>query len=251
MAFLRGGALVVLAALLGAAAPAQAQEEDDVANEYRITLFPNYPIKDNVSGFAYVGFVTNPDKQYQLYYLGWPGVIWTVKPSLLQLWTGLFGIYTDNEAKSDKLELRPFLGVKIFAPNGINWHIYNLTRYEMRITDDFGTDEWTTVGRLRSRFGLEFPLTSQARAWKHRTFYGLLDVEPFYRFDRKTLDPLRLRMGLAYIFHGRARAEFIYHIQWTRPNGALQYTDNIFRLNIKIGLKEGLLPRAMEADFDE
>jgi len=245
------GAFVVLAGLFAAAPSARAQEEDDVANEYRITVFPNYPIKDQLTGFGYLGFVTNPDKDYHLYYLGWPGFIWTAEPNWLQLWAGLFGIYTDNEAKADKLELRPFLGVKTLLPNGIKWHIYNLTRYEYRATKDFGTHDWTYVNRIRSRFGLEVPLSSQARAWQKKTFYGILDVEPFYRFDHDTWDPVRLRMGVAYIFHGRVRGEFIYHIQWTRPNGTLQYTDNIFRLNIKIGLQHGILPRVMEGDFDE
>ena len=31
----------------------------------------------------------------------------------------------------------------------------------------------------------------------------------------------------------------------------LEYTDNIFRLNIKIGLKKGILPRVMDGEFDE
>jgi hypothetical protein len=246
-------ALFAALLLLGLGAPASvhAQEEDDVANEYRITLFPNYRLKDSVTGFGYLGFVTNPDRQYQLYYLGWPGFIWTPKPNVLQVWTGLFNIYTNNEVKEDKIELRPFVGLKTFVPNGIDWRIYNLTRFEFRITKDFATDEWNEVNRLRSRFGVEFPLASGARAWQKGTFYGLADVEPFYRFDHEEWDPVRVRVGLAYIFHGRCRAEFIYHAQWTRPEGPLEYTDNIFRLNVKIGLTHGILPRVMDADADE
>jgi hypothetical protein len=53
------------------------------------------------------------------------------------------------------------------------------------------------------------------------------------------------------VLHGRVQTEFIYHVQWTRPNGSFEYTDNIFRLNIKIGLQDGILPRVMEGDFDE
>lgn len=242
---------MALAGLLTAAPFGHAQDADDIANEYRITLFPNYPLRDQLTGFGYLGYVANPDKDYQLYYLGWPGFIWTSKAQWYQVWTGLFGIYTNNESKSDKLELRPFLGVKTLLPNDIKWHVYNLTRYEYRATKDFGTDEWTSTSRLRTRFGVEFPLTSRARAWQKKTFYGLVDVEPFYRFDHDTWDPVRLRMGLAYIFHGRVRTEFIYHVQWTRPEGTLKYTDNIFRLNIKIGLQDGILPRVMEGDFDE
>jgi hypothetical protein len=245
-------ALLVLALFALPALAASAQEEDDISNEYRITLFPNYPIKGNVTGFGYLGFVDNPDKDYQLYYVGWPGVTWAVKPTWLQLWGGVFGIYTNNEFKADKLELRPFVGAKALLPNAARWHIYNFTRLEYRLTDDYGTHAWSDTWRLRSRFGLEIPLASRERAFSHKTFYGIADVEPFYRFDRDTVDPLRLRAGLGYIFAGRCRGEFIYHMQFTRPDGGgLQYTDNIWRLNVKIGLKDGILPRVMDAEIDE
>lgn len=245
--------LVGLVALgvLCSAASARAQEDDDISNEYRITLFPNYPLKDNLSGFGYLGYVNNPDKDYKLYYVGWPGFLWTVKPRLLQLWTGLIGIYTANEEKADKLELRPFLGVKTFLPNDLKWNIYNFSRYEYRATKDLDADDWSDTSRFRTRFGVEFPLTSRARAWQKKTFYALVDVEPFYRFDHDEWDPVRIRAGIAYIFAGRCRAELIYHAQFTRPSGSLEYTDNIYRLNIKIGLQSGILPRTMDADFDE
>lgn len=243
---------VLALAALGAPAAARAQE-DQRANEYRLTFFPNYPIKDNITGFGYLGYVNNPDKHYSSYYVGWPGVAWTVRPGLLQVWGGLIGLYTDNQSSSDKLELRPFLGFKVFVPNHAKMNLYNFTRYEYRATKDLDTHDWTYVNRFRSRFGAEIPLTSRARAWQKKTFYALADVEPFYRFDRDTWDPVRLRAGLAYIFEGRVRAELIYHMQFTHavPDEPLEYTDNIFRLNIKIGLKNGILPRVMDGNFDE
>jgi len=236
---------------LGAPTIARAQDEEPISNEYRITIFPNYPVKENLSGFGYLGYVNNPDKDYQLYYLGFPGWNWIVKPRVLQIWGGLFGIFTDNKDKADKFELRPFAGVKVFVPNDFKWNIYNFSRYEYRATKDLDTHDWTYVNRVRTRFGVEFPLTSREHAWSKKTFYGLADVEPFYRFDHHTVDPLRIRAGLGRVFAGHCRAELIYHVQFTRPNGPLEYTDNIFRLNVKIGLKRGILPRVMDMDFDE
>lgn len=246
--------LALAACGLIAAAPAFAQE-DDVANEYRLTLFPNYPLGDRLTGFGYLGYVTNPDRDYKLYYLGWPGFAWTAKPRVLQIWAGLFGIYTDNGAKSDKLELRPFVGLKAFLPNDAKINLYNFSRYEYRATKDLDTHDWKYVNRFRTRIGAEIPLVSRERAWQHKTFYAIADAEAFYRFDRDTWDPVRLRAGLGYVLAGICRAELIYHAQFTRPTaegqGPLEYTDNIFRLNIKIGLKHGVLPRLMDADADE
>ena len=180
--------LGVVLLMLGTPVAARAQQ-DQRDNEYRLTLFPNYPIKDNVTGFGYLGYVYNPDKGYSSYYLGWPGVAWTVKPGVFQVWAGLIGLYTDNQASSNKLELRPFLGFKVFLPNDAKINAYNFTRYEYRATRDLDTHAWSYVNRLRSRFGVEVPLTSRSRAWQPRTFYALADVEPFYRFDRDTWDP--------------------------------------------------------------
>ncbi len=36
----------------------------------------------------------------------------------LQISAGLRGYYTDNKVNADKLELRPFAGVKLYLPNG-------------------------------------------------------------------------------------------------------------------------------------
>ncbi len=49
-------------------------QENDVSNELRVTVNPFHPIKGNVIGFGYLGFVTNPDKDVKSYYVGWPGV---------------------------------------------------------------------------------------------------------------------------------------------------------------------------------
>jgi len=225
----------------------------DKGNEYRVTLFPSHKITEKVTGFAYLGYVFNPEKNYQTYYLGWPAACYAPK-SWFQIWGGLVGLYTKNESTSDKLELRPFIGPKFFLPNKIKWNIYNFTRYEFRATQDRETRDWKNTSRLRSRFGVEFPIASLERAWQPRTFYGLADVEPYYRFDRGQFDPFRIRGGVGYIMKSvPVRIEFIYHAQFTHPSGSsgLKFTDNIFRLNIKIGLNKGIIGALQNPELDE
>jgi hypothetical protein len=57
-----------------------------------------------------------------------------------------------------------------------------------------------------------------------------------------------LRVGFAYIATNRVRVEFIYHMQWTRPSGStgLEYTDNIYRFNVKVALNRGMLQRVFD-----
>ena len=75
----------------------------------------------------------------------------------------MISTYTDNEDSANQLELRPFTGVKLFVPNNIKWNIYNFTRYEYRALQDQDTYDWNNYSRIRSRFGVEFPLTSRAK----------------------------------------------------------------------------------------
>lgn len=230
----------------------RAQGDDSINNEYRITAFPYYSIGTNTAGFGYLGYVNNPDKDFQTFYLG-KGVNHFLTPSV-QLWGGLISTYTDNEDSANQLELRPFAGVKLFVPNKIKWNIYNFTRYEYRALQDQETHEWNNYSRIRSRFGVEFPLTSRASAWQPKTWYALADVEPYYRFDKDLVDPLRVRGGIAYIVSDWVRVEFIYHAQFTRPaeGSGLEYTDNIFRLNFKLALDHRVLGRVFNGgDADD
>jgi hypothetical protein len=142
------------------------------------------------------------------------------------------------------LELRPFVGVKFDKSNKRKIEFFNFTRYEARNLYSHGTHDWHLENRVRSRVGAEFPLASVERAWKPKTFYTLLDVEPFWT-SGKGLNMFRFRTGLGYIPSERLRIEFLYHTQWGEATGsdALVYNENIFRLSFKIGLKRSILSR--------
>lgn len=246
----RARALILCVTLFSpAAANAQTTTSDaPVTDEYRVTIFPHHPIKGDLSGFGYLGWVTNPDADYKLYYGGFPGLIYTFSP-WLQAWGGLLGIYTDNETaangKSDTMELRPFAGAKLFLPNSWKWNIYNFTRLEVRETYHHDTHAWTHAERLRMRFGVEIPLASRERAWQVKTFYLIANTEPMYRFDNDVIDPARVQAGLGWVMNDRIRPELLYYANWGRtgPDNALTYNENIFRLNVKVGFNHGLLGR--------
>ena len=243
----------LLAALFMMLGLSSLRSQDDIGNEYRITAFPSHPVTDKLTALAYLGYVWNPAKGYQTYYLGWPAAIYTPK-SWLQIWGGLLSIYTDNESKASQLELRPFAGAKTFLPNKIKWNIYAFPRYEYRTFKNMDTKEWTDYSRLRLRVGVEFPLSNLKNAWQPDQFYGLADVEPYIRLDNGKVDPLRIRGGLGYILKKfPVRFEGIYHLQYTQPNESnkLMYTDNIYRLNIKISMHQGLLNKLFNPSFDD
>lgn len=239
-----GVALLGVSLLCVVAVPSAAQEPPpDIANEYRITGYPSYPVTDKLSGFGYLGYVSKPDADYTSIYLGAGSFYRPVNP--VQLWIGLIAVATDQDApgKSNQLELRPFVGAKFMGANARKWRYYNWTRYEIRFTETRDTGDWSTVHRIRNQSRIDFPLTTVAKAWTPKTFYTWTDFEPIWRSDSGQVDPLRWRTGLGYIAHSRLLIEFQYYMQYTRPGGgALKYTDNIFRLNFKVMTKRGLLP---------
>jgi hypothetical protein len=220
---------------------------DDLSDEFRFTISPYHDIRGNLSGAAELGYYWNPERDKQTYTVLWPDLNYRAA-DWVQFRAGLRTLYTDTKATADRLELRPFAGVKLFVPNEIKWNIYNYTRYEDRVIQNTDTHDWTPTQRLRSRFGVEIPLTSRAKAWQPRTWYGLTDVEPFYRFDTDRIDPLRVRGGLAYVVNTRVRVEFIYNAQFTRPagRGGLEHTENLIHLNIKLALNKGILQRLFD-----
>jgi hypothetical protein len=252
----RRAALLVVALLL-AAAPAVASPEpqpaqaptatattadSDNTNEYRFTAYPSYPLTEKLTGFGYIGYVTNPESGYYSGYLG-TGTFYQAKKHV-QLWLGLITVGTNKETASNTLELRPFTGVKFMGINSKKWRYYNWTRYEIRFTDTVTTGDWTTVHRFRNQSRIDFPLASLERVWQPKTFYAWTDVEPIWRSDSGRIDPLRWRTGLGYIVNPHLIAELQYYAQWTQPDSAgLRYTGNIIRLNFKIMTKRGLLPQ--------
>jgi hypothetical protein len=238
--------LLVCALLIFGLAPALAGPEED--NIYELNINPHAPIIGDLSSFGNFGYYGQNDT-YSKYRFGWPSLLYQVSP-WLQLIGGLDSYYTDNYQSTDTLELRPYGGVKLFVPNKTRITIYNYTRYEFRDTEDLDTHEWSSYSRIRSRFGVEFPLISRSEAYQPKTFYTLADVEPFYRFDTDEWDPLRVRGGLGYVLSDRIRLELIYTAEFDRsaPGSPLEWNNNTIELNIRIGFSKGLLGRLLNPE---
>jgi Protein of unknown function (DUF2490) len=245
------------AALLGvtlalACASAARAQNDDVSDEYRLTASFQHPINGNLTGFGDLAFRWNPDSNYHAYEIGWPGLTYTAA-KWVQFSGGLRSFYTHDEVIANKLELRPFGGVRLFLPNEFNWSLYNYTRYEFRDMENLDTHVWTSYSRLRSLFGAEIPLTSRELAWGPRTFYLIASVEPFYRFGWGGINQLQAGGGVGFVAHDRVRIELTCQTVFTQPasGSGLQYTENIINLNFKIGLGEGILKRVLNPSSSE
>ena len=224
--------LVVL--VTAAASYACAQE---VTDDGRVAVsFAHPAVVDKLSGAPYVWFddQTGGVKSYRV---AFPNIVYHARP-WLQGWGGLLVTWTDGQASGNTRELRPYVGVKVFVPNSAHIHLYDWTRLEWRRITNTHSNTITREWRLRSRPGVEFPLS--ARPWQPRTIYGLANTEIFVQHD--FVDALRFMSGVGYIKTDRVRFEFQYVLELSRKSStdALAYGDNSFRLDIKFSFKEGL-----------
>src|SRR5499427_10397669 len=225
--------VLVLTALGAAAAHAQ-----DVTNDGRVAAIFAHPLVfDHFSGAPYVWFddQTGGVKSYRV---AFPNIIYHVRP-WLQGWGGLIVSWRDDQASGNTRELRPYVGFKVFVPNSAHIHLYNWTRLEWRRITNTRNDTITREWRLRTRPGIEFPLS--AHAWQPGTFYGLANGELFV--EHGFIDAVRFMSGAGYIRNDRVRVELNYVLELSRsvPSDALAYTDNSFRLDFKFSFKQGLL----------
>lgn len=235
-----------LVAVLGTAGAALADHQTD---EYRITVFPSHPIfgRRDWIGIGYLGYVTIPEGETEVGYLG-AGAIWKFA-NWGELWSVLIATWTRSETATDVDELRPVLGIKAnFAKVG-KTTFFEFFRAEYRIQDRATGDD-TEYLRIRNRIGFERPFGD--RPYDTKSWYGLADVENFYRFDRGISDLARLRLGAGYVLSDRVRVELLYHMQFERAdsNESFDWTDNIFRINFKLARKQGLLRRVFDGGGD-
>jgi Protein of unknown function (DUF2490) len=208
----------------------------DIDDDYRLTAFPYYNFSNNITAYAQLGYAIDNNGHTQTYNLLSPGVAYKVN-SWLQLWAGLNDRYYQNNNQANTFLLRPFIGPKFFIPNKRQWNFYNFTQYEYRATDNLETHEWSYDQRIRSRFEIDAPLAYADRAWKPRTCYSIVNVEPFYDISQGDIIQLRVGGGAGYVISKYAQLEFVYYAQFGRSNGGpLEYNENIFRLNLKVAL---------------
>ena len=231
--------------------PGVAMAQEEIHSEYRVTLVPTYPVSKKIFLTTYMGYVNIPNTDRVSYYLGAPLMV-TYRPSpIVEFELGAFLLFNRINGAKENTEFRPLAGVKLYLPNSHNVNIYNWTRYELRCFyyDDKNLNN--VKNRLRNRIGLEIPLSK--KAWQPKTNYALTDFEMFYTVEKGYFDRFRERVGLGRVIDKHWRVELIYHIQLLKESEDLnpKWTDNIFRLNIKLSLphkKHGTVPHPPDVE---
>ena len=245
--FLSGVLLLTIAILL----PNVTMAQEEIHSEYRVTLVPTYPVSKKVFLTTYLGYVNIPYNNTNTYYIGAPLLVSYRPNPVIELMAGAFLVINNLKTGDDNTEFRPLAGVKLSLPNAHQMNIFSWTRYELRSFHYDDKNLNNVKNRIRNRFGIEFPLSKNA--WQPKTNYGFTDFEMFYTFEKGYFDRFRQRFGFGHIIDKHWKVEMIYHIQLLKDNKDHnpEWTDNIFRLNIKWSLahkKHGPVPHSHDID---
>jgi len=216
--------------------PVVTTAQEEIHSEYRVTFVPTYPVSKKVFLTGYLGYVNVPNTNTTSYYIDAPFLVTYRLSQVVELMAGAFVLINNVKDGIDNTEFRPLAGLKLYLPNDHHMNIFSWTRYEFRsfYYDDENLNN--VKNRIRNRLGIEFPLSKNA--WAPKTTYGFTDFELFYTFEKGYFDRFRQRFGFGYVIDKQWRAEMIYHIQLLKNSKDLNpvWTDNIFRLNIKLTL---------------
>ena len=174
---------------------------------------------------------------------GWKKYI--VRPSLqkgINEWLDLFGglglFYTIQDGLSNTLEIRPWIGARVY----LYWDTFRKIMFSdyLRIEDRFiiNTQSSGTSNsiRLRNKISARIPITDQYFA--DEVLYAMLSFEFFIDggdIEELFADKIRLGGGLGYKFNYNWRVEFYFYAfrsQDTATSG-FTTTDQVWQLTLK------------------
>lgn len=152
-----------------------------------------------------------------------------------ELHAGIRFFFTANKSASDRLEIRPFQGYKLFWPNRPRIVLQHYLRLEERF--DIVTSNWSNTFGLRFRYrvkmilkfkgdwisfndGLYLPVSMES-------FMNLKDTEQFN-------DVVRITPGIGYEFSEFFKAEFDLSYHYTRDTVEDDFATNdiVFRFRV-------------------
>ncbi len=217
---------------------ALAQEQERVTDEQLWgDLYGHYYISDKLEFYGDVGLrLLLEDPSWTQFYIR-PSVRYHYRP-ILEFHGGLGLALTNNaDVQSDKLEIRPFQGVKVGWPTLGGLRLVHYVRLEERLF--FFTDEaWAHDFQLRFRYRLstKIPLRrlSQERKWfiaLSGEGFGEVGPDVEERFSNRT----RFSVGLGHAVNETWAVGFHVVLQQSRTgkDAVFETTDYLFQLKLR------------------
>ncbi len=183
-----------------------------------------------ISPYAWSRIYASPTISYD-----WPRLIMKNMRYKEKLLGGIDIFYTDNKNVPDQLEIRPFQGYSISAPNLNHLIIKHTFKLEERF--EISMNDWTNTFGLRMSYEFLLTLRFNGDFWEAgKGFYLPMDAKFFWNLvgTKQFNDKARVTFGLGREFNEAWKAAFTigYNYSRTGSNEAFDTGDILFRLRV-------------------
>lgn len=180
-------------------------------------------IKDRLSWGSGFGFRTISPHQWNRLYIDpsvsyeWPRMILKKKKYKEKLFGGLAIYYTDNKQIPDQLEIRPYQGYSLSAPNWDHLVIKHTFKLEERF--EISMKDWVNTFGLRLRYKGSITLRFKGDVWeKGKGFYIPADVQLYWNLigTKQFNDKANLDIGIGREFSKKWKALISFGYNYSR-----------------------------------
>ena len=232
---------LLVAVLVGVAAPAQAQVPDDTNTEVSLGYEFRRRIKERLRNFGDLVYERRIDPDFpsgsQNEWSTTGGLSYDINKRL-RFEGGLGLYYTDRPDLTDTLETRLWQAATVDWPNGPRGMKRFTLHHRFRLEERFRkTEDWSFALRFRYRLAISLPLNHSSVG--PRTFYLPLKAEFFFPLgddiEKLFAKQARYTAGVGYVFSKSWTIELRFAQQRLRDtiDADIRVTDHLVQLRVK------------------
>jgi hypothetical protein len=206
-------------------------QNDETTTQFWIDYNISGKISDRLKWTTGTGFRTISPSQWNRIYIDpsvsydWPRLILKKMKYKEKLLAGLAVYYTDNKRVSDQLEIRPYQGYSISAPN---WE-YLVIQHTLRLEERFemNVNDWVNTFGLRFRYKGQITFRFQGDIWKEGNgFYIPAGIELYWNLigTKQFNDRANFDIGIGKEFNPKWKALISFGYLYSR-NGVEETFD--------------------------
>jgi hypothetical protein len=244
---LKLGCIVFICGLFNPVLLAQDEpEENVVTHQFWVDYNSAYRLTERWDLYGDIGFRTISPHKWNRYIIR-PAVRYQV-PKLIfknlklreEFHAGVGFFFTDNMDAPNRLEIRPFQGIRIDWPDRTRIRFRHYVRLEERF--DLNTSDWVNTFGLRLRYLAELTIKLQGDLIAfNKGVYLPISVELFWNLigAKQFNDHLRLVPGIGYEFSKKWKAEFNLGYHYVRNTVEEDFATNdiVYRLRVRYRIK--------------
>jgi hypothetical protein len=227
---------LVLTLIVVAATPACGGSDLATTNQIWIDYYNYWPLTTHLAydGDAGVRHAFSEFPWSRVYVR--PALAWRwIQP--LSLHSGIKVAYTFQDVAANTVELRPWVGVRVFWPKVRRVASRHHLLVEQRFQTHADESTWTAQTRVRVKVGFRIPLNDTEVT--DGTFYVPVSVEFFAdvagELEERYASQSRLTVGLGYQISTTWRTNFEYTLQGSRDSRieGFDSSEHLFHLKIR------------------